>query len=91
MSMDLMKSDIPFFISARHIIKVLDPDIVQVDNLPFFAGAEFEPSFPPQIKVMQVIHDFAKMNAGEIDAFWAAINLADEKNLKKLLTFFFVM
>ena len=75
---------IPFLKAARHIIKVLDPDIVQVDNLPFFAGAEFEPSFPPQIKVMQVIHDFAKMNTGEIDAFWAAINLADEKNLKKL-------
>ena len=73
-----------FMKSVRLIIKELDPDIVHCDNLPFFLGAEFEPVYPPQIKIMQVVHDFAEFENRKTNAFWAAINLADEKSIKKL-------
>ena len=75
----------PFMKAARLVIKELDPDIVHSDNLPFFLGAEFEPAYSSQIKIMQVIHDFAKFDKFKIDPFQAAIYFADEKRLKKLL------
>ena len=75
---------VPFLKAARHIIKILAPDIVHADNIPFFLGAEFEPLFPPQIKIMQVIYDFLNFDSKKLDAFWAAINFAEQKDLKKL-------
>lgn len=75
----------PFMKAARLVIKELDPDIVQADNLPFFFGAEFEPAYPLRIKIMQVIQDFTDFNNLKTDSFRAVINFADEKILKKLL------
>lgn len=82
---ELLEFLAPFMKATRLVIKELDPDIVHCDNIPFFLGAEFEPSYPPQIKIMQVINDFLAFEEKKIDPFWAAINLADQKNLKKLL------
>lgn len=75
---------LPFLKAARLIIKELDPDIVHSDNLPFFLGAEFEPMYPQQIKIMQVVYDFSSYENVKTEPFWAAINIADVKNLKKL-------
>lgn len=75
---------LPFMKAARLVIKELDPDIVHSDNLPFFLGAEFEPMYPPQIKIMQVVHDFSYYEDIKVEPFWAAINIADVKALRKL-------
>lgn len=75
---------VPFMKAVRQIIKIVAPSIVHSDNLPFFLGSEFEQQFPHNIKIVQIVHDFSDFESQKIDPFWAAINLADKKNLKKL-------
>ena len=79
----------PFVKSARIAIKKLKrddfiPDIVHSENIPFYLGGEFEFKLPYQIKVLQGIKDFTQVTSAKTEAFWAAINLADENSMKKI-------
>ena len=79
----------PFVKSARIAIKKLarekfSVDIVHCENIPFYLGGEFEKNFPYQIKILQTIKDFTQIDVAKMEAFWAAINLADKKSMKKL-------
>lgn len=58
------------------------PDIVHSEFLPFFLGAEFEPKFPVNIKVLQIFDNFAKMEEHKQELFWSVINMADKKAMK---------
>ena len=78
-----------FIKSARLIIKKLYQedfavDIVHCENIPFYLGGEFESKLPYPIKVLQTIKDFTQINVAKMEAFWAVINLADKKTMKKL-------
>lgn len=79
----------PFVKAARIAIKKIKkegfmPDIVHVENIPFFLGGEFEIKLPYQIKVIQCIKDFVQIELTKTEAFWAAINLADKKSMEKI-------
>ena len=79
----------PFIKSARIAIKKLSkegfaPDLVHCENIPFYLGGEFESKFPYQIKVVQTIKDFTQIDVAKQEAFWAIINLADKKGMKKI-------
>ena len=71
--------------AIRKINKEIMPiDIVHADKIPFFAGSDFEPKFSTKIKVLQTIDDFAFQDREKKEPFWAAINLADKKTMKKI-------
>ncbi|MBE7704103.1 MAG: glycogen synthase [Cyanobacteria bacterium SIG28] len=79
----------PFIKSCRIAIKKFAkegfaPDIVHVENIPFFLGGEFENNFSYPIKVLQSIKDFVQADNSKIESFWGAINLADKKSMKKI-------
>ena len=79
----------PYIKAARIAIKKLvkddfSPDIVHCENIPFFLGGEFETRSPYRIKVLQTIKDFTMLDIAKTEAFWAVINLADKKAIKKL-------
>lgn len=79
----------PFIKSARIAIKKFVkedfvPDIVHCENIPFFLGGEFDNKFPYQIKVLQTIKDFTQIDVVKMEAFWAIINIADKRAMKKL-------
>lgn len=79
----------PFIKSARITAKKLyqegfAPDIVHVENIPYYLGSEFEPKFPSKIKILQIIKDFTQIEMTKYEAFWAALNLVDKKGMKKL-------
>ena len=73
-----------FVRAAREVIKKLYPCIVHSFDVPFFLGAEFDKQFPFGIKVIQTITDFSIYDENKQEAFWAAINLVDKTNMKKL-------
>lgn len=69
---------------ARKTAIKLKPDLIHSDNIPFLLGLEYSnrwvSGFP--IKFVQCIHDFNMYN--NIEPFWAAINLANKKEMKKI-------
>lgn len=78
-----------FVKAARICIKKLvsenfRPDIVHSENIPFYLGAEFETGIPYMIKVLQIIKDFTQIDIIKTEPFWAAINLANKKGMKKI-------
>lgn len=79
----------PFLKSARIAINKLPkenfaPEIVHCENIPYFLGKEFESGFLSKRKVLQTIKDFTQIDIAKSEAFWAAINLADKKSMKKI-------
>ena len=74
----------PFVKAARYAAKKLKPDIIHSDNIPFFLGAELNEKAYFPIKVLQIIDDFSIYETEKKELFWAAINLADKKRMKKL-------
>lgn len=79
----------PFIKSARIVVKKFSkegfvPDIVHTENIPFFLGGEFENKGAYQVKVLQTIKDFTQVDIAKCEAFWASINLADKKAMKKI-------
>ena len=79
----------PFLKAARIAIKKFNkekfvPDIVHCENIPYYLGAEFEFNFLTRTKVLQSIKDFIQIDIAKSEAFWAAINLADKKAMKKI-------
>lgn len=79
----------PFIKSARMVTKKLSTlgfavDIVHCENIPYYLGAEFEAKFPSRIKVLQAIKDFTQIDVAKPEAFWAVINLADKKAMKRI-------
>ncbi len=79
----------PFLKSARMAINKLSkenfvPEIVHCENIPYFLGKEFEPASLTRIKVLQTIKDFTQIDMAKSEAFWAAINLADKKSMKRI-------
>lgn len=79
----------PFVKAARIAIKKMGkenfyPDIVHCENIPYYLGGEFETNLYSRIKVLQIIKDFTQIDIAKSEAFWAAINLADKKALKKI-------
>ncbi len=79
----------PFVKSARIAIKKLTKekfpvDIVHCENIPFYLGGEFENRLPYQAKVLQMVKDFTQIDVAKMEAFWAAINLADKKSMKRI-------
>ena len=78
-----------FMKSARIAIKKLGkedfaPDIIHCENIPYYLGGEFEIKFPSKLKILQIIKDFTQIDIAKNEAFWAAINLADKKAMKKI-------
>ena len=79
----------PFLKSARIAVKKLSkekftPDIIHCEHIPYYLGAEFESKFQLKFKVLQIIKDFTQVDIAKSEAFWAAINLADKKSMKKI-------
>ena len=74
----------PFTKAARTVLKKLKPEIIHVENIPFFLGAELEKNFSYPIKVLQIVNDFTEYEKNKKEAFWAAINLLDSKEMKRL-------
>lgn len=79
----------PFLKAARLITKKMYKeefavDIVHCENVPFYLGGEFESKLPYQVKVLQTIKDFTQIDVAKMEAFWAFINLADKRAMKKL-------
>ena len=79
----------PFIKAARLFVKDFgklgfDIDIVHVEEIPYYLGAEFEIKFPQGVKILQTIKDFAKYEYNKPELFWAAINLVDSNGLRKL-------
>lgn len=79
----------PFLKSARIAINKFykenfAPEIVHCENIPYFLGKEFETQFLSRIKVLQTIKDFTQIDIAKSEAFWAAINLADKKSMRKI-------
>lgn len=79
----------PFVKASRIAIKKMIkenfiPDIIHSENIPFFLGCEFESYTSYPIKVMQVIKDMTLWDMAKAEAFWAGINLADEKSMQKI-------
>ena len=72
-----------FIKCARICALKLKPDIIHSDNIPFFLGAEFERKRFP-IKTLQVVNDFSIYENNKFEPFWAAINLVDKKNMRRL-------
>ena len=85
----------PFIKSARIAVKKLKKDnfnidIVHCENIPYYLGAEFEHKFSNNTKVLQIVKDFTQIDIAKIEAFWAFINLADKKSIKKLCNDLFI-
>lgn len=74
----------PFVKAARIAAQKLKPKIIHANNIPFFLGVELGNKSHYPIKVLQIINDFSKFEAEKEEAFWAAVNLADSKGMKKL-------
>ena len=79
----------PFLKATRITVKKLyrenfAPDIIHCENIPYYLGGEFETKFPSRVKVLQIIKDFTQIDTAKTEAFWAAINLADKKAMKKI-------
>jgi hypothetical protein len=79
----------PFLKSVRIATKKLAkdefiPEIAHCENIPYYLGGEFETLFPTRTKVLQVVKDFTQVEMTKPEAFWAAINLADKKSMKKI-------
>ena len=74
----------PFVKAARIAAQKLKPKIIHSNNIPFFLGVELGNKSHYPIKVLQIINDFSKFEAEKEEAFWAAVNLADSKGMKKL-------
>ena len=79
----------PFLKAARIAIKKMgkedfSPDIVHCENIPYFLGGEFDATFSSKIKVLQVVKDFTQLESTKPEAFWAAINLADKRAMRKI-------
>ncbi len=66
---------------ARIAVSKLKPDIVHSDEIPIMLGAEFEKK-QIKFKSVQQISDFNQFN--EIDPFWAIINMAEAKGIRRL-------
>ncbi len=60
------------------------PDIIHSEDIPFFLGSEFEKKSKYPVKVLQEVKDFSFMEFSKKEAFWALINIADKKTLKKI-------
>lgn len=69
---------------ARKAALKIKPDLIHAENIPFFAGLELGSRWISgyAIKVIQFIHDFSLYS--DIEPFWAAINLANKKELQKI-------
>ena len=79
----------PFLKSARLAIKKLAkenfiPEIIHCENIPYYLGGEFETKLRSRAKVLQIIKDFTQIDIAKSEAFWAAINLADKKSMRKI-------
>lgn len=79
----------PFLKAARIAVKNFNkenftPDIIHCENIPYYLGREFERKFPTRVKVLQIIKDFTQIDIAKTEAFWAAINLADKRAMKKI-------
>ena len=79
----------PFLKATRIVVKKLVkedfvPDIIHSENIPYYLGGEFETRLPSRIKVLQIIKDFTQIDIAKAEAFWAVINLADKKAMKKI-------
>lgn len=79
----------PFLKAARISIKKLrllgfEPQIVHSESMPFYLGSEFAKDNLRKIKVLQTINDFTQIETSKIEAFWAALNLADKSSMKKI-------
>ena len=73
-----------FLKAARMCALKLYPDIIHIENLPFFLGAEFENTFPSSIKTFHTITDFYIFETNKLEPFWALINLGEKKDMKKI-------
>ena len=69
---------------ARKAALKLKPDIIHANNVPLLMGLEFEDrwlsGYP--VKYIQVLHNFKMYK--NIEPFWAAINLANKAEMKKI-------
>ena len=79
----------PFMKSARIAVRNFkkagfSPEIVHVEHVPYYLGGEFELPLPQNVKILQIVKDFAQMEMVKPEIFWAAINLGDESALKKI-------
>lgn len=72
----------PFLKCSRIFGKMLRPDVIHSDRIPFFLGSEFEKLRYP-IKVFQTVQDLSDEKF-EYEPFWAVLNLADKASMKKL-------
>lgn len=75
---------VPFIKGIRLCAKKIKPEIIHVENIPYFLGAELEKKSFNSYKVFQVIKDFSLIEMSRIESFWAAINLADKTYMKKI-------
>lgn len=69
---------------ARKVALKLKPDIIHADNVPLLMGLELDgrwlSGYP--IKYIQQLHDYTVFK--EVEPFWAAINLANKAEMKKI-------
>lgn len=69
---------------ARKAALKLKPDFIHADNIPLLLGLELDgrwlSGYP--VKYIQTLHNYTMY--GEIEPFWAAINLANKEEMKKI-------
>jgi hypothetical protein len=74
---------IAHFISAVRIAeKKYKAEIIHAENIPYFLGLELGEKYKKNKKILQIFHDTSVYP--NIEPFWAAINIADKKSMKKL-------
>lgn len=66
----------------RHFAKKLNPDIIQIIDIPYFWGIEFEKEQKTSAKIYQIIKDFSKYQ--DLEPFWACLNIIDKSGMMKL-------
>ena len=71
---------------CRFCVKKLKPEIIHVENIPYFLGVELngrQAINSKNPKVFQVFHDLNIYT--NLEPFWAVINIADKKSFNRLI------
>lgn len=71
-------------IAAKKLSRIFNTDLVHTNNIPYYLGTEFESNLCTHPKILEVIDDFTMIENSKTESFWAAINLADEKAMRKI-------
>ena len=67
---------------VRYFAGKLNPEIIQLIDVPYFFGAEFEKKCRKTSKIYEIIRDFSRYE--NIEPFWACLNLSDKSDIIKL-------